>query len=112
MKKIPFLGWFSVVAIYVTPALAALAYVTASAGHGTYLFVKILFPYSMTLTALTGGLTTPLLVLALAQYFLYAFALDWARSRRRIWRGILLILAMHAVFLVLAFTISAPTYLT
>lgn len=112
MRRFSFLGWFSLVAVYATPAFAALAYVTVSAGQGTYVFAKILFPYTMTLTALTGVVTPMLIAVALAQYFIYGFILDWARSVRRVWRGVALVLLAHVIFVALAFTLSPLSYVS
>jgi hypothetical protein len=68
----------------VTLPAALLAIASGGAGHGNYLFARVLFPYPMLLTRLTDDtVTLPLIVLGLAQFPLYGVVVGLAASRGR-----------------------------
>jgi len=75
--------------VLVTPLAALLALGSAGAGHGDYVFAKLLFPAFM-LPPL--GL---LIWLALAQYPLYGWIIDWTRQRKQARRGTAIVAALH-----------------
>ncbi len=53
------------------PALL-LAFISAGGGHGTYLWAKVFFPYTMIIPSLTGGpISLPLFVLVFVQFPVY-----------------------------------------
>ena len=84
-----------------TPIAAFLAVASAGAGHGTYGFARLLFPYSMALTLVTGSITTPLIALAVAQWPVLGGltgALVARRRRRLLW----LLAALHAAMFLVA----------
>src|SRR5215472_14499995 len=69
----------------VTLLAALLAIASAGAGHGNYLFARVLFPYTMLLTRLTDDtVTLPLIVLGLAQFPLYGAVVGLAASTGRV----------------------------
>jgi hypothetical protein len=70
--------------------------VAAAGGHGNYVAAKILFPYSLALTRFTEVITMPLIVLALAQYPLYALALWSLRGSSLGQRRWAVLAAVHA----------------
>ncbi len=82
----------------ITPFAVGAAIESASAGHGDYLLAKLLFPYSMLLTRLTGDtITYPLIGLALIQFPLYGLVASLFNAARS--AGSLLVLHVIGVFL-------------
>ena len=81
------------IGVAVTPFALIAAVASAGAGHGTFLFAKLLFPYSMLLTTLTADtITRPLVALACVQFPLYGLVATSLSSRR----PILGLAALHA----------------
>ena len=79
------------IALVAEGAALVVTVLAAGGGHGTYAPAKVLFPYSMALTAATGEITSPLVVIALAQYPAYAvimWALRGTSTRQRRWIGL------------------------
>ena len=96
----------------VTLPAALLTIASAGAGHGNYLFARVLFPYTMLLTRLTDDtVTLPLIVLGLAQFPLYGAVVGLAASKGRAWlaRRRWLTLA-HLGAVVLCFSVSIPNF--
>ena len=56
--------------VFTTIALFA-ALISTGAGHGDYVWARLLFPYSILSAWFTGSITTPFIVLAFVQYPLY-----------------------------------------
>ena len=95
----------------ITPVAAALAVGSAGAGHGHYVFARLLFPYTMILTRLTGDtITLPLIVLALAQFPLYGLVIGVTRSKSAAILTGALLLIVHAVAAVLCFSGQLPNF--
>jgi len=70
----------------VTLPAALLAVASGGAGHGNYLFARVLLPYTVLLTRLTHDtVTLPLIVLGLTQFPLYGAVVGLAASRGRAW---------------------------
>ncbi len=91
-------------------AAAIIALITAAGGRGTYTLAKIIFPYSLALTAFTETITGPLIVLALIQYPLYACGsaiADDPDIRGRIGATIV---GVHVVAVVAAFVWADPAF--
>ena len=62
--------------IIITPLVAFIAIVLAGAGHGSYSFAKLMFPFTMILTLLFNDtITYPLIGLALLQFPFYGYLL-------------------------------------
>jgi len=90
----------------VTLPAALLTIASAGAGHGNYLFARVLFPYTMLLTRLTDDtVTLPLIVLGLAQFPLYGAVVGLAASTGRT----VLTLA-HLGAVVLCFSGAIPNF--
>lgn len=89
---IPFLG-LSAAGL---PALY-LAAVSGGAGHGSYFWAKVLFPYPMIATLITGSLAPALILLALVQFPVYGLIIgnSWLNGRLRATSAVLLI--VHAL---------------
>jgi hypothetical protein len=60
-----------IVGVLFTPVAILLAFISAGAGHGNYVWARVFFPYSILLTNATGSITTSLMVLAVMQFPLY-----------------------------------------
>ena len=72
-----------VISLVATPVGLFLGLVSTGAGHGTYLWARVLFPYTMLSTLIFESITVPFMVLAIIQFPLYGIALEIARRRRR-----------------------------
>lgn len=83
----------------------ALSMFAAGAGHGTYAPAKVLFPYSMLLTSLTGTITPGLLVLAAVQWPIYGYVVS-GRPRSR-WA---VVGAIHVIAVTASFLFSNPSF--
>lgn len=105
-----FLGRFFIACTIAAPILVFAAMTAASGGHGSYLPAKILFPYTMASTALTGEITIPFVALGFLQYPVYGAVLDAARSAGRFTQTLGVIVGLHLVFVALAFAISSPSF--
>lgn len=82
----------------------------AGEGHGTYAPAKILFPYSMALTGVTGVISGPLIAFALLQYPVYAWV--FSVGERLFGRGKALgaIAALHADAVITAVVTADPSF--
>jgi hypothetical protein len=83
----PWLGW-TIAGAFLGVLAAFVAVGAAGAGHGTYVPAAILFPFTMSLSALSGIITPVLMVLGLAQYPLYGASVGLAKSSTRVWVGL------------------------
>jgi hypothetical protein len=100
MNKSPFIA-----SLVATPICIYLAAVSAGAGHGSYLWAKILFPYTM-LSILIFGLSAPLIrigiwLLTFIQIPLYGIILGFACQKQRFSRIIVALLAAHLLAIVI-----------
>lgn len=64
-----------------TPVCLILAFLFASAGHGNYFLVKLLFPYTMLSTLIFGSITIPFIILAIAQIPFYGLVFGAANAK-------------------------------
>jgi|SRR5688572_19846029 hypothetical protein len=62
-----------------------LAIISAGAGHGDYLWARLLFPYSMVLAMLTGSIGPISIGVAFIQFPVYGAGLVWFARSRRLW---------------------------
>lgn len=88
----PFTG-----SLLVTPVALLMAFVSAGAGHGDYVLAMFLFPYSMLLSTFTQYLTTPLILLAIAQFPVYGIVLGLANRKGWIGLGVGVLIVAHMV---------------
>ena len=91
-----------VVSLAVTPVALFVGLVSAGAGHGNYVAVKILFPYTMLSTVLFESINTPFVVLGLVQFPLYGLILGLAGQRFESVAKVLAIVHVLAVLLCFA----------
>jgi hypothetical protein len=85
---------FLILAGVITASSLFFCIVFAGAGHGTYVPCVIFFPFSMLLAIRYGEIGAISFLLALAQFFVYAFILDW--KRRAAWLLVILHIAALA----------------
>jgi hypothetical protein len=77
--------------------------VSAGAGHGSYLAVKLFFPYTMLSAGLDGSMMMPFIWLAAIQYLLYGFAWAMAITYKKVGPVIFVLASTHACAVLLAF---------
>ena len=91
-----------------TPICLLLALVSAGAGHGDYVLARVLYPYSLLLTRLTGSLSMPFVILAVAQFPAYGWLFGMARSRGTKWH--IAAIAIHIVSVLITFSGVLPDF--
>ena len=99
------LTWL-LIGVVITPFAVGAAIASGGGGNGDYLFAKLLFPYSMLLTSLTGTITYPLIGLALVQFPLYGLA---AGSFNAV-RTVISLLVLHAIGTFFCFSSLLPNF--
>ena len=82
----PFLSL--VIALVITPVFLCAAVASAGAGHGHYLWAKILFPFTMLSARVFGSITVPFIALAIVQFPLYGLILAIANVKGRYLPGV------------------------
>ena len=94
------------IGVAITPFALAAAIESGGGGHGDYLLAKLLFPYSMLLTSLTGTITYTLMGIAIIQFPLYSLALGSFNATRTA----ISVLVLHAVASSLCFSSLLPNF--
>ena len=99
------------VGILLTPVAIYLAVLSGGMGHGDYALARVLFPYSMLLTRVTGDTISPGLIgLAFAQFPLYGVAIGWATTRNRTWQVVAPLTLFHLVAVAVCFSGAIPNF--
>ena len=98
--------WF----LAATPVCLFLGVASGGAGHGDYVLARILFPFTMLAALLPGSITTPLVVLAVAQYPFYGIILGAANVKRKLEHAALVLLGAHVLFAVACFILSGENF--
>ena len=97
----------SFIGVAITPLAFLAAIASADAGHGDFLLAKILFPYSMLLTRMTGNMINyPSIGLALLQFPLYGLA----TTRFTAAKASITLLVLHAIAALLCFSGLLPNF--
>jgi len=91
-----------IASLVLTPVALFLAVVSGGAGHGDYLWARILFPYTMLSTLRVGSITGPFIWLAIVQFPVYGVALGVANKNHKILPAAFLLLAIHSVAAIIA----------
>lgn len=77
------------------PTLFLLVFLTAGAGHGTYFFFKLVYPYTM-LSALHFGEMQPTIIVAgIFQYVFYGLLLTYVKSVNQFKFMSIMLFAVH-----------------
>jgi len=100
------------IGIAVTFPAIILAWASAGAGHGDYLYARLFFPYTMLLTlAQDNTISLPLIVLGLIQFPSYGtiigFGLYISKNK---WLIPLVVTLMHLAFAVACFSGLLPNF--
>ena len=103
--RIPF-----VLSLILTPIFLLIAFLSAGAGHGGYLFTKILLPFTMLSTVAADQITLPFVLLAILQFPLYGVLLGLANRVKRFRNAILLISVVHSIAVVLCFVFIGENF--
>ena len=91
----------------ITPFAASATVASAGGGHGSDVLAKLLFPYSMLLTRLSGdAITQPLIALALVQFPLYGLLVTCYKATR----AAICILFPYVAFAALCFAGLLPDF--
>jgi hypothetical protein len=93
-----------------TPICLFLALLSAGAGHGDYLWAKILFPYTMLLTVIFESVTTPGIILAIVQYPLYGVALGLANRKHKVVHMAIALIVFHVLAAILFFLLPSRNF--
>jgi hypothetical protein len=97
----------------ITPITAVLAILSGGAGHGSYGIARLLYPFSMLLTRLTGDtITNSIMWIALIQFPLYFVILGttyWV-GRKSFRPALIAIGSLHALAVVACFSGLLPNF--
>jgi hypothetical protein len=110
MKHLESLGWILMMAMAIEAVALIVSVLAAAGGHGTYAPAKVMFPYTMALTGVTGSITPVLVGLAFIQYPALALAmwtLRGASTRQWRWLGLS---AVHLLAIVAAFVAADDAF--
>lgn len=101
-----------VIVALVTLFTAFLAVLSSGAGHGNYFYARLFFPFTMLLTKLTdNSITTPLIILALAQFPIYAVLIGVnAAKPARAKKIALVLLVLHGIAIAFCFSGVIPNF--
>lgn len=99
------------IGVLVTLVAAIPAVMSAGGGHGHYEFARVLFPFAMLLTRLTGdSITLPLILLGLLQFPLYGVVIGLASTRTVGAVIVAMLIFAHAVAAVICFSGAIPNF--
>jgi hypothetical protein len=84
-----------------TPICLFLALLSGGAGHGDYLWAKILFPYPMLSTLIFESIAAPSIILAIIQFPLYGVALGLANRRQKIGHVAIALMIIHILAIII-----------
>jgi hypothetical protein len=93
------------VSIVLTPFLLYVGLVSAGAGHGSYFWAKVLFPYTMLAAKVVNSITTALEGLAIAQVPIYGLLLGLGAKAARLLGVVLGLVVVHAAVVIACFVV-------
>jgi len=93
-----------------TPVCLLLAIGSAGAGHGDYLYAKLLYPYMMLSSLVFDSLVIPFILLAVPQFALYGALCGLAAAKGRTLTVGLAIIIMHALAVALCFLLLSSNF--
>jgi hypothetical protein len=96
--------------ILITPFCVLLAILSSGAGHGNFLYAKILFPYTM-LSALQERLISmPFLLFGIFQFPLYGLIYARAMKKRKQGSVAIVLVIAHILAVILCLQLANPNY--
>ena len=99
-----------VCSLVVTPIVLFVGAASTGAGHGSYLLVKVLFPYTMLSAAVFDVIYFPFAFLALFQFPAYGLVLGYANEKGKVARMAVILLAAHSVVASVALLLSSESF--
>ena len=90
-----------------TPIALLTGLMSAGAGHGDYLLVKILFPYTMLSTVFLNAITIPALFLAIVQFPIYGLILSIVTQKKF---AALILTAIHVSLAILSLVLIGENF--
>ncbi|HTD72924.1 MAG TPA: hypothetical protein VK652_05315 [Steroidobacteraceae bacterium] len=96
---------FVVVSIVLTPLLLYVALASAGAGHGSYFWAKVLFPYTMLAAKVVNSITPALEGLAIAQMPIYGLLMGLGAKAWRVVAVIFGLVVIHGAAVVACFVV-------
>jgi len=96
---------FVVVSIALAPPLLYAAAASAGAGHGTYFWAKVLFPYTMLAAKAVNSITPALEGIAVVQVPIYGLLLGLGAKCARLLPVIVGLVVIHAVVVAACFVV-------
>jgi len=86
-----------VISLVATPICLLLGIASGGAGHGDYFLARLLFPFTMLSTIPFGSITTPFILLAIAQFPAYGMILGCANERGKFMHAACVMLFVHGL---------------
>jgi hypothetical protein len=99
-----------VIALVATPLFLCAALASAGAGHGHYLWAKILFPFTMLSARVFGSITNPFIALAIVQFPLYGLILANANVKARYLPSLVTLLVVHCLAVAACFLLLRENF--
>ena len=99
-----------IISLIITPIFVFFTILFTGGGHGTYLPVKLLFPYAFISILLFGKVTSSFLLISLAQFPIYGLVLGVANKRDCFTIAKILVFLLHFPVVVLCFVIPTKSF--
>lgn len=99
-----------VIALLITPVFLFAGLASAGAGHGDYLWAKILFPFTLLSFRVSGTITNPFIALAIVQFPLYGLLLANANAKRRYLPSLVALLVVHSMAVAACFLLLRENF--
>jgi hypothetical protein len=103
-------GKLFIIGILLTPVCLLLAIGSGGAGHGDYLYAKLLYPYTMLSAPVLDSLVAPSILFAVPQFPLYGALCGLAAAKGRALTVGLAIMIMHASAVALCFLLLGEIF--
>ena len=97
-------------AALVPPAVLS-AIASAGAGHGDYGAAKLWFPLAMLSTEVFDGITTPVMILSLAQFPFFGWLIGRGLGQVRRWLLFAILFAAHCLLVLAAFSMRPGAFI-
>lgn len=99
-----------IVSLVATPIFVFLALLSGGAGHGNYLWARMLFPYTILSALISKSITTPFALFAIIQYPLYGVALGLANNRHKLFQMIVAVSLIHLLAVTICFLFPSENF--
>lgn len=99
-----------IASLVATPICLLLALASGGAGHGNYLWAKVVFPYTMLSTLAFESITRPFIILAIIQFPLYGVALGLASRKHRFAHMAIALPVIHLLAVMILFLSGSENF--